>query len=176
MLTEVRPKTKLASPAKWPNGLALTTVPTTFAPAGIAVWPSTITSLSRVAVKVCPVWLALEPRSSVIRMVRGVPAATMMGCGGAGCSGCAGAACCGCAALLSAGGGAELFAGADGVAGTPAVFSLDGEDCLLLQAGKARSRQAARIRDATRLVWRGLVAALTAGCNLAFMARNLACR
>ncbi len=37
LLTDVSRNTRLASQAKWPNGFALTTVPTTFTPAGIAV-------------------------------------------------------------------------------------------------------------------------------------------
>ena len=65
----------------------VTTVPVTFEPAGIAVWPSTITSLSVVAEKVCPAWFVCKRSSSVSLTVTAVPAATTIGCGCAGAPG-----------------------------------------------------------------------------------------
>jgi len=73
-----------APPLKRPSGLASTTVPEAEAPAGIAVLPSTETALAKVAEKVCPGELILEPTASPRRTVRTVPAGTTKGFGGSG--------------------------------------------------------------------------------------------
>ena len=76
MVIEVKRNCREAPPLKRPSGLASTTVPEAAAPAGIAVLPSTETGLARVAVKVWPGELILEPTACPSRTVNTVPAGT----------------------------------------------------------------------------------------------------
>src|ERR1019366_6729985 len=68
-----------APPAKWPRGCASTTVPEALAPAGMATLPATSTGLARVAEKLWPGWLILEPTAWPRRTVSCAPAGTVMG-------------------------------------------------------------------------------------------------
>lgn len=84
MLIEVNRTCSEAPPLKRPRGLASTTVPEAAAPAGIAVLPSTVTALAKVAVKVWPGELILEPTDCPRRTVNTVPAGTTKGFGASG--------------------------------------------------------------------------------------------
>jgi hypothetical protein len=81
---EVRRNCSEAPPLKRPSGFASTTVPEAAAPEGIAVLPSTTTGLARVAAKVCPGELILEPTVCPSRTVYTVPAGTTRGFAGSG--------------------------------------------------------------------------------------------
>src|SRR5580700_1234602 len=72
------------SPLILPFALAVTTVPLTFDPPGIAVLLPTLTGCASVARKVWPVWLVLELSAWSTLTVRTVPAGTTVGCGGGG--------------------------------------------------------------------------------------------
>ncbi len=81
---EVNRNCSEAPPLKRPSGLASTTVPDALAPAGIAVLPSTETGLAKVAVKVSPGELILEPTDCPRRTVNTVPAGTTKALGASG--------------------------------------------------------------------------------------------
>ena len=67
------------SPFILPFCLAVTTVPVTLHPLGIAVFPCTVTGCAKVARKVWPARLVLEPKAWSTVTVSAVPAGTMMG-------------------------------------------------------------------------------------------------
>src|SRR6202158_3615742 len=78
---------RIAPPLNLPKGFASTTVPRANAPAGITVFPSTVTGEARVALKDCPVELIFDPKDSPSLTVSVVPAGTTRGCGAGGGSG-----------------------------------------------------------------------------------------
>src|ERR1700730_11347607 len=91
---------RIAPPLNLPKGFASTTVPRANAPAGITVFPSTVTGEARVALNDCPVELIFDPKDSPSLTVRVVPAGTTKGCGAGATA--AGAAVPGAAGALIA--------------------------------------------------------------------------
>src|SRR5579883_50001 len=94
-VTDVRVIANSAAPLKRPADFALVTSPDTLDPAGMTVSPPTTTGSTRLPVKLCPLWLILDPTASVRRTRRTVPAGTIFGLGGAGLSAGALSACIG---------------------------------------------------------------------------------
>src|SRR5512142_269344 len=67
----------IAPPLKRPSALASATVPAALAPAGISVWPLTVTGSATVPEKASPELLRLELRVSPRRMTMCSPAGTV---------------------------------------------------------------------------------------------------
>src|SRR5579862_4051686 len=78
-VTEVRATRSTAPPLNRPRGAAWTTVPSASAPEGITVAPPTTTGAARVAGKLSPLLLILEPTACPRRTVSTVPAGTTTG-------------------------------------------------------------------------------------------------
>src|SRR6185312_2440868 len=77
--TEFNFNCRTAPPLKRPSGFASTTVPEAVAPLARTVSPPTVTGCARVAEKVCPGWLILEPSASPRFTVSTVPTGTTTG-------------------------------------------------------------------------------------------------
>src|SRR5208282_4100764 len=86
----VRARFSSPAPLILPFALALTTVPLILAPAGMAVFPPTLSGCSSLARKVCPVWLVLDPKACSTLTIRAPPAAQKLGGGGGGGEGAGG--------------------------------------------------------------------------------------
>ena len=107
----VRARSSSPSPFTFPLALALTTEPATGEDAGMATLPPTLTGLTRVAVKLWPVWLVFEPSACPVRTVMVVPAGTTMGGGGAGGGAAAAPGCADPLASVAGAPGADEGAG-----------------------------------------------------------------